>query len=228
MKLIVNEIFTSIDGEVNAWGQGCFSTFVRLAGCNIHCSYCDTEKALSRDAGVEMTTEQVVEKVLSAGCRKVTITGGEPLVQQEALMILVFELIHSGVNISIETNGTLFPVGWAHRYPQMLNWIIDYKLPSSGMAARRMSDAEFVNLPKGSWVKFVIATEEDWNETLRFLAIAPAHLKIALSPCMGTPGAISPEELISSCVQDKMFNVVINCQIHKFLLPDGEDFAAIK
>ena len=227
MKLIVNEIFTSIDGEVNAWGQGCFSTFVRLAGCNIRCSYCDTEKALLPNAGTEMEEQQVAETIARGGCKKVTITGGEPLVQREAVELLIEYLAENGFKVSIETNGTL-PVKALAAPVGMVNWIVDYKLPSSGMAARRMSDAEFVNLPKGSWVKFVIATEEDWNETCRFLALAPACLKIALSPCMGTPGAISPEELISRCVEDKMFNVVINCQIHKFLLPTGEDFAAIK
>ena len=227
MKLIVNEIFTSIDGEVNAWGQGCFSTFVRLAGCNIRCSYCDTQKALLPNAGVEMSVDQVIAKIEKAVCRKVTITGGEPLVQREALEELVEKLTHHGYLVSVETNGTILPTVLATPLGS-LNWIVDYKLPSSGMAVKRMPDADFMKLPSMSWIKFVIATEEDWNETLRFLAIAPAHLKIALSPCMGMPGAISPEELISRCVEDKMFKVVINCQIHKFLLPDGEDFAAIK
>lgn len=226
MKLIVNEIFTSIDGEVNAWGQGRFSTFVRLAGCNIRCSYCDTEKALA-SIGLQMSTDQVLDKIEKAGCRKVTITGGEPLVQREALEELIETLAHHGYLVSIETNGTILPTALATPLGSV-NWVVDYKLPSSGMAATRMPDDDFAKLPSGSWVKFVIATEEDWNEAIDFLAKAPGYLKIAFSPCMGGEFEISPEELISRCVEDKMFRVVVNCQIHKFLLPDGEDFAAIK
>lgn len=227
MKLIVNEIFTSIDGEVNAWGQGRFSTFVRLAGCNIRCGYCDTVKALLPNVGMEMEVQQVVETIARGGCKKVTITGGEPLVQREAVELLIEWLAHNGFKVSVETNGTL-PVYSLATQLGMVNWIVDYKLPSSGMAARRMPDDDFAKLPSGSWVKFVIATEEDWNEAISFLAKAPGYLKIAFSPCMGGDYEISPQELISRCVEDKMFRVVINCQIHKFLLPDGEDFAAIK
>ena len=103
MKIV--EIFDSIDGEGIRTGQP--ATFIRLAGCNLRCSYCDTAYALFGEdepcVYEEMTVDEVVKKV-NPNYRRVTLTGGEPLISPEAAE-LVTRLIENGVEVNIETNG---------------------------------------------------------------------------------------------------------------------------
>ena len=74
--MIVNEIFTSIDGEVNRWGQGILTTFVRLQGCNLRCDYCDTPDALEfADLIHDVSIAEVITEIANKECKKVTITG---------------------------------------------------------------------------------------------------------------------------------------------------------
>ncbi len=121
----VTEIFTSIDGEVNHFGQGVMTTFIRLAGCNLACSYCDTPKA--HHAGKQMTIPTILLNVIELGCRKITITGGEPLLQAEETLPLIDILTTEGYDVSIETNGTLYiPLSYI-RY-ENVSWVVDYKL----------------------------------------------------------------------------------------------------
>ena len=237
--LPVHEIFTSIDGEVNTWGQGAFTTFIRLAGCNMRFSYCDTPHALTvSESTPQMTVQEIVDKVLlSHPIQKVTITGGEPLLSPFELYALIQLLVNQGLNVSIETNGSLAPSQFLTAL--RVNWVFDYKLPSSGMDKIRLEDSYFLRaIPARSWVKFVIKTEEDW-EIACSMACAMYNAwkdlwndlkffpKIAFSPCMGVEGAITPEELVKRCVASGLFFVTINCQIHKFLFPKGERFLTI-
>ena len=100
----VNEIFTSIDGEVNRYGQGVISTFIRFTGCNLRCYYCDTRYA--HYAGDEMTVQEIFDKVEAIGCKKITLTGGEPLIQEE-IVDLIEKFREAKYNITIETNGSV-------------------------------------------------------------------------------------------------------------------------
>ena len=112
----VNEIFRSINGEVNSIGQGSFCTFIRLAGCSLRCSYCDTEYAQDPKSGREMSVEEIITEVKNLGCRNVTITGGEPLDQRLDLHYLLQKLWFSKHNIVVETNGhhSLSGIEYAH------------------------------------------------------------------------------------------------------------------
>ena len=96
-KLNVYSVFNSINGEICASGQGSWCTFIRLAGCNIRCKWCDTEYAQSRDSGEEMSLHEVISLVESYKCRNVTITGGEPLMQytqvEKLIQILHFSML---------------------------------------------------------------------------------------------------------------------------------------
>ena len=104
MKIKINEIFTSIDGEVNRYGQGGLTTFIRLAGCNLQCSYCDTKQAQAMDTGVDMTIDEITERIEVS---KVTITGGEPLCQKDELIELINSLCFTDIRVTVETNGSL-------------------------------------------------------------------------------------------------------------------------
>ena len=216
MMLRVQEIFTSIDGEVNHHHQGCFTTFIRLAGCNLRCRYCDTERAWEKQSGTEMTTAQIMQVIESRGCQKVTITGGEPLWQMEDLQELVHCILwDSNCNISVETNGTIPP--FSHLITGRLTYVVDYKLPSSGMMDQMMYIGEFVKLSYFDFIKFVIMDRKDYimaRIVKKDIQQKGGKARFAFSPVHGT---MDGEELINWCKEDRMFDVIINLQLHKIL-----------
>jgi 7-carboxy-7-deazaguanine synthase len=155
----VFEIFNSIDGEVNRWGQGRVSTFVRLAGCNLRCSYCDTKKTWKTSAGQEIGWRDVGRLVLDAGVDKVTITGGEPLLQwDDGLRELVSFLDKYGKRVSIETNGTIQP---DFNFLGRVCFVVDWKFG-------RKNDPEiFLALGEGDFIKFVIEKRAQFLRAVR-------------------------------------------------------------
>ena len=123
----VNEIFYSIQGEGPQLGMP--AVFIRLAGCNLNCSWCDTKYA---SHGVEMSTNEIYEDISSYSCRNVIVTGGEPLIQDDLRSLLIQLLRHK---VYIETNGTIFDsslIGYAKYIVspklEFLDDIKDYKL----------------------------------------------------------------------------------------------------
>ncbi|RPJ53565.1 MAG: radical SAM protein, partial [Methanobacteriota archaeon] len=119
-----SEIFPSIQGEGR--GQGLVTTFVRLAGCNLRCRWCDTRYAW--DGGEEMSVDAVAAAVRDLGIRRICITGGEPLLQGDELSQLLAILAEEKYEIEIETNGTIDPSPY-HRYATIC---MDVKCPASG------------------------------------------------------------------------------------------------
>ncbi|KKN67689.1 hypothetical protein LCGC14_0458330, partial [marine sediment metagenome] len=181
----INEVFTSIDGEINTFGQGRFTTFIRFSGCNLDCSYCDTKYAQVLGHGKLMSVDQIVQKVKDLGCKKITITGGEPLIQKEGFDELTKKLWHQGFYISVETNGTIKPEGYG-----IGCWIVDYKLPSSGYY-HKMKDENFVDLNSGHYVKFVIADKKDYvmaKFVMDHLKYLGCQAKFAFSPMIEIGG----------------------------------------
>ena len=170
------EIFYSLQGE----GARCGSpaVFLRLAGCNLHCSWCDTR--YSWLPGCELEEAEVAARLQAFGCPAVVITGGEPLLQAEALERLL-ALLPTDFYIEVETNGTLPPTPvLAARVNQ---WNVSPKLAHAGNAPSEALRPEvlaaFVDTQK-AWFKFVVRSEEDWP------AIAALELpqqRIILMPC---------------------------------------------
>jgi 7-carboxy-7-deazaguanine synthase len=215
----IYSIFNSIDGEINHFGQGTFSTFIRMAGCNLQCSWCDTKYAQDSNEGSEVNIRTIMKRVKSIGCRKVTITGGEPLMQGEELKKLIGALSHEGFKITIETNGTQPPDGM----PGVSSWIVDYKMPSSGMMHHMMDDRGFLALGPNDFIKFVITDKPDYNvavdkyEKLKKLKL---RARVAFSP--GAKGMFSPyQPIIAKVIQwiknDKLFDIIINLQLHRLV-----------
>ena len=167
MKLRINSIFESIDGEANGWkGAGEFSTFIRFQGCNLDCSYCDTRYAQhASEGGVVMSLNEIIEKVRMP---KVTITGGEPFLQP-AVFELINRLAGLGKNISVETNGSIKPTKSALLLPKT-RYIADCKLPSSGI--QQTTDDRISQM---YWwrcsdvIKFVVVDELDYQEFRRIM-----------------------------------------------------------
>ncbi len=165
MKVI--EIFDSIDGEGIRTGQ--CATFIRLAGCNLRCSYCDTVYSLFGEETpceyTEMTVDEIISKV-NMTYKRVTLTGGEPLVHTDSAE-LVSKLTEIGCDVNIETNGAVDIVDFFGKVPKSDNlfFTIDYKLPSSSMTDKMIWN-NFINLRPCDVIKFVIGSDEDMNLTI--------------------------------------------------------------
>lgn len=210
----INEIFISIDGEVNYFYQGGFTIFIRFAGCNFNknpCSYCDTKYALNLSDGKEMTIDEVIDRVKELKCKKITITGGEPLLQRKEFEQLTERLWHNGFKISVETNGSFLPEGL-----RLGSWIVDYKLPSSG-CHNKMKRENFISLNSNDYIKFVIMDEFDYDYAITVMSLLKelrCKAKFAFSPVFETN---IQKNLVDWLIRDELFDVVINVQIHKFL-----------
>lgn len=203
MKLKVYEIFYSIQGETTSAGFP--SLFIRLAGCNLNCSWCDTVRA--RDGGREMTVDEILEEVNSnAPFHHVTITGGEPLFQEGAFYLLQ-KLSEKGYMTQVETNGSLL----FGNVPDNVRIITDVKTPSSG-EAKSFNEDNIRYLRKNDEVKFVISIMEDYEFAKAFVEekLGGVESVINFSPAMGM---MEPWVLASMIIKDKL-NVRLNLQLH--------------
>ena len=152
------EIFYSLQGE--GARSGCPAVFLRLAGCNLHCSWCDTR--YSWLPGCELCEHDVAARVLSYGCPAIVITGGEPLLQAPAIERLL-ALLPVDLHVEVETNGTIAPTpALAARVDQ---WNVSPKLAHSGndsaQAICPQVLAAFLATER-AWFKFVVQSEDDW------------------------------------------------------------------
>jgi len=217
----VYSIFPSIDGEVSRYHQGRLTTFIRMAGCNLGglsntkpCLYCDTLYALSPKSGTEMSVKDVMNRIEEIGIFKITITGGEPMLQVEEVYELTKALYFAkqDYTISVETNGTLPCIGY-----NVGSWVVDYKLASSGVTDQ-MDAANFLELTAGDFVKFVIEDRKDFDEAVNFKnwlqQDMDSKVNFAFSPCHGK---LNPNDLISWLMDDRVMDAVVNFQLHKVL-----------
>jgi len=204
MKLKVYEIFYSIQGETTTAGFP--SLFIRLAGCNLECSWCDTVKA--KDGGREMNVEDIIDEVnRNKPFHHVTLTGGEPLIQDGALHLLQ-RLSEEGYTIQVETNGTI-EFG---TIPDNTRIITDVKTPSSGEDSSFNLD-NIKHLSKNDEVKFVIAMMEDYEFAKSFVneKLKGVESVINFSPASGM---MEPWVLANLIIKDKL-PVRLNIQLHK-------------
>lgn len=208
MTLFINEIFPSIDGEVNAFHQGHTSIFVRLAGCNLNCDYCDTKYAQKKESGKEMSIKEVIEEIEKFKFNKITITGGEPLLQKESVMELIAALnLHL---ITIETNGTIAINPWEN-VDENLSYIVDYKFRPYGIA----KNEAFKYLKEKDFIKFVISNSQEYKsmkEVMKYLREI-SRAKFAVAPAFNV---LRPEYLLGWLMRDGI-DIIVNFQLHKLL-----------
>lgn len=215
--LRINSVFQSIEGEVNPWGQGKISTFIRVAGCfYLDCAWCDERgaKRFSENDIILVGKHEIrgfYKKCIAAlGSEKVTITGGEPLEQEEEIRYLIEYMVKDGVGVSVETNGAIIP---KFQFPETVRWIVDYKLPSSRM--EHMMKVEFHrSLRECDIIKFVIATEKDYIRARHILRESKFRAITAFSPVLGLMDA---RVLLAWMIRDKLFSTILSVQIHKLL-----------
>ena len=153
MKLKINEIYYSIQGESSYTGLPCI--FIRLTYCNLRCTYCDSEYTFHD--GEDMTVNEIMAKIKQYKCNLVEVTGGEPLFQKGCIELLQ-KLIDSKYNVLLETSGSLS----IKNVPKKVINIIDFKCPSSNMKKKNYwENLEFIK--EKDEIKFVIGDKEDYE-----------------------------------------------------------------
>lgn len=205
------EQFISINGEGQRAGE--LALFLRFAGCNLRCDWCDTAWACGPDAPSEaVTAEQLAEIAADAmqnGVKNVTLTGGEPLLQPE-IGAVMRRLSGMGLTVETETNGAV-PLAAFQDCGAVFT--MDYKLPSSRME-QHMCTENFSLLRAADTVKFVCASRED---VLRAKEVAERYhprCPMYLSPVFGR---IAPAEIVDMMKEQKMGNFRLQLQLHKFI-----------
>ncbi len=205
------ETFASLQGESTHAGRKCF--FIRLSGCNLDCSYCDTGYARAFDAGRSRTVESIVEEVLSSHLKLAEITGGEPLCDPETPRLCAM-LLDSGIEVLLETNGSM-PID---DVPKEVRKILDCKLPDSGMSGFNRYE-NYALLQKHDEVKFVISSRRDFDfacDVIEKYALFERTPHLIASPVWGR---ISFEEL-SSLVMESPLPWRMQLQMHKIIWGD--------
>jgi 7-carboxy-7-deazaguanine synthase len=206
--LQVNEIFHSIQGESTHAGRPC--VFVRLAGCNLRCEWCDTAYAFHE--GTPMTVEEVVRRVAAFGCPLVELTGGEPLLQPDAIPLLR-ALLATGVEVLLETSGSL-PIDGV---PEGVARIVDVKCPGSGESAKNLWE-NLDALRPGDELKFVIRDRDDYDWAVERVRARRLDLRcpILFSP---VEDVLDPARLAAWILEDRL-PARLQVQLHKVLWPD--------
>lgn len=209
--LYYSEIFTSIQGESSQMGYPC--VFVRLYGCNVGCSFCDQKQAPGSTRRISIGN--LVAKVCSYGIPRVCITGGEPMLQWNAVYPVVLELVGEGKKVSIETSGC-FPID-LDNYKRSFNYVMDVKCPSSGVSHKNVLD-NLMRLRSNDEVKFVIANEEDYKYARKVLNTYSTPAQILFSPCFTEDGKpMIGKKLVDWIIRDGMHNARLQIQMHKIV-----------
>ncbi len=208
MNVEVSEIFFSIQGESSHAGYP--SVFIRLTGCNLRCSYCDTSYAYT--AGEEWTVNGVLRQARQYRVDRVTVTGGEPLLQ-EAAVPLVNALEEEGFITLVETNGTV-PLPYQRKFVT----VMDIKTPSSGEIAK-LYPPNIRRLQAGDEVKFVIGDELDFkwaSAKTREYRLRERHVEVLFAP---VSARLSPR-ILARWILKEQLAVRLQPQWHKVLWPN--------
>ena len=208
-SLRITEIFYSIQGETTF--SGLPTVFIRLSGCPLRCSYCDTAYAFH--GGEKLTFSHIIKQVESFGCHQITVTGGEPLAQENCPALLQ-QLADLGYCISLETSGVLS----IEKVPPPIHIILDLKTPSSNESQR--NDWNNINLIKPSdQIKFVIGNRQDYEWSIAKIMQYNLTEKVAELLFSPIHGSLPAAELAEWILADKL-NVRLQLQLHKYLWND--------
>lgn len=208
MSLFVTETFSSLQGEGAYQGIPCF--FIRLSGCNLRCSYCDSSYAWEK--GEPQSINELIFLWQKSGIELVQVTGGEPLLQPESLELMQ-HLLQKGATVLLETNGSLSLAN----VPRQVIKIVDRKTPGSHMEQGWMEE-NLRFLTKKDQVKFVITDKADYYWARKWIVqkCLASFTQVLFSPAWGR---LEPEALASWVMEDKL-SVRFQLQLHKILWGD--------
>ena len=208
MKLRVTEIFFSLQGETATIGLP--TVFVRLTGCPLRCNYCDTAYAFT--GGTVMTIQDILKQVDSYGAKYVTVTGGEPLAQQNCLALLTM-LCDKNYHVSLETSGALD----IKNVDQRVIKIVDIKTPGSGFDHRNYFE-NIQHLSPNDQIKFVLCDRNDyeWAKNILRQHDLTRHYQILFSP---SHAQLDNKTLAEWILEDQL-PVRFQLQLHKYIWGD--------
>ncbi len=215
------ELYKSVQGESSFTGLPCI--FVRFAGCNLRCAWCDSEYTFA--GGKPFTQAEVIAQIEAlAPCKLIEFTGGEPMLQARELLPLMDELLARGYTLMMETSGER-PLDLV---PQAVHKIVDVKCPGAGSAANSFRLSNLGALTPNDEVKFVLSHREDYEFARHFIAehslrekvggilLSPAFSK-APSPLRTVDNAtLDPRTLVEWMMADGV-DARLSLQIHKFI-----------
>jgi len=208
--MLISEIFFSLQGESTFAGLPC--VFIRLAGCNLKCSWCDTTDSQSVDGAEEKTIDEIMEEVEKFSCGLVEITGGEPLLQAETAT-LAARLLEKFDIVLLETNGSI-DIG---KVPHGVVRVIDVKCPSSGVSDSFFME-NLLSLTPDDEIKFVLAGRDDYEFAKGFISSMGGLVrqeKIFLSP---VKEKLAPKTLAAWILEDRL-SVRFQLQLHTLIWP---------
>ena len=230
-KIPIVEIFSSISGE--GISQGEVVSFVRVAGCNLRCNYCDTTYSYDEYSKNNycMTPDEIVIKLQSLGCKDVICTGGEPLETSSIKRYLPLYLSTKGFDVRIETNGScsVYTLEEISMFPTKDNlqmyYTLDVKCPGSGMCHCNIFEENFNKLHQGDELKFVVSDKNDINYALDVIdkykdVLSQANVVLNFSPVFRR---IEPKEIAEMLVNKHTYfsknnlKTRLSLQIHKFI-----------
>jgi len=211
----VIEKFLSIDGEGPTAGE--IATFIRFGGCNLCCKWCDTAYSIDGEIkGENLSKEDIYRYIKDNGATNVTLTGGEPLIQKDIEELIYFLAKDSELVIHIETNGSV-PTYDFKRIQNVDNviFILDYKLPSSGME-NKMDLKNYSLLSNKDVCKFVIETQEDLIKAKEIVDNFKLNERclVYFSPITTS---INPLLIVEFMKKNKMNNIRLQIQLHKII-----------
>jgi 7-carboxy-7-deazaguanine synthase len=215
------ELYKSVQGESSFSGLPCI--FVRLAGCNLRCAWCDSEYTFT--GGKPYTSDEVVAQIEALSpCRLIEFTGGEPMLQARELLPLMNRLLEANYTLMIETSGERPLAG----VPKAVHKIVDVKCPGAGAAANTFRMENLETLTQNDEVKFVLANRQDYDfarDFIRTHALQERAGQILLSPAFNkspsplrtTDNAmLDPRTLVEWMLADGL-PARLSLQIHKFI-----------
>ncbi|MGB7651498.1 MAG: 7-carboxy-7-deazaguanine synthase QueE [Gallionella sp.] len=204
-QLRITEIFYSLQGETNRVGLP--TVFVRLTGCPLRCTYCDTAYAFT--GGETVAINKILEQVTSYGARYVTVTGGEPLAQKNCILLLR-ALCDAGYEVSLETGGAMDIAAVDARVMR----VVDIKTPGSGELSKNRWE-NLALITSHDEIKFVLCDEADyvWAKELMAQYQLANKCAILFSPVHGT---MNPTHLAEWILRDRL-PVRLQVQLHKIL-----------
>lgn len=208
--LNIIEIFASVQGETSF--SGLPTTFIRLAACNLRCTWCDTTYSFGK--GNPLSLDNILDKINTFGCRHVCVTGGEPLLQKNVHPLMT-QLCNKGYVVSLETGGSL-PTA---EVDPRVHVILDIKCPGSGMSEKNHWENLGTIRPQDE-VKFVLADMTDYHyakNTCEKYGLFKLGRQILFSP---VHDMLDPKQLVGWILEDKI-PVRLNLQIHKFIWSPG-------
>ena len=211
MKVV--EKFVSINGEGSKAGQ--LAVFVRFAGCNLDCVYCDTKWANEENVSYsEMSKEEIYEYIKNTGIKNITVTGGEPLLQDGIYEFLEYLSLDKELYVEIETNGSV-DISLFKKIDNTPSFTMDYKLDYSNMENKMFLD-NLKKLDKRDVIKFVSGSQKDLeilkNIVEKYNLIE--RTKVYVSPVFG---AIEPSVIVDWMIENNLNGMNLQIQMHKII-----------